>query len=232
MMRGGNNKGFKGYRSYPIYLERVNNYMAHIRSASNQADVVVDEAYDDQYDDNNDDYDQNNYNSRRGNGNGFQQQQQHYNNFSVNSVAANDFEDPYERPKTNNFERGRIGGSRQQSEHTERGKTFTAPPQNGSRQTSRLEVSSQQSSRQSNPMGSRNTGDVPLRPQRKKITSSDLRNRRNQQQQVSQQQQQHQVPIQQQPMNYPSGGYNDRRKGPQYSVKLSIGSGAYQSDCY
>ena len=193
-------RSFKGYRSHPIYLEKVNNYMLSVKAKSDPESVYAG-------------YDEAEANSMQDN---YRRQQDQYNNrYASSSTSLNS--------GLNH------GGSRQ-----------TSRQQPMSKQTSRSNAfQPEQASREqgggsktyTRNGGGNNNGGGGSRT----VSSSDLRNKQsavsnNKYQGVSQSNYNN---FKRQ-NNQPSSGslMNGGRRNPSYRVNLSISTGSFQADQY
>ena len=202
---------FTGYRSYPVYLERVTNYMTHIKNRNESEDEKKDT----------DDFDNQQENEEVN----YQHQQQSSYQQMNNGRNSNR---PSSAQATRQQQQQQTAQMSQQgyNKMSARGSNQNLNPAFNNRDGSRTQGGDnynklfKQKDPIANKMQQNNYGDdeevsAPPTPQGpRKVTSSDLRNKR------------------QNILNHTYQGYSSgpKKSGPSYSVKLALSSGGYASD--
>lgn len=227
IMFGNPNRRFKGYRTFPTYLERVTNYMTHIRHQSSEQDYNEDQAEEQIYEDQQDQY----YNSaNQGNENpeeAYESQelidetedirQNARSNLATNSMYSINMKNANKHKSHQSVNRMQQQMYAQPSQVSSRSKQR---PQNESLNSAQSKQLKAGNDRYNKSMSSYNQ----IQPEKanartaarepERITTADLRNKRSN---VANN-------------TYKGyGGYN-KREGPKYSVKMAIGSGGYHMD--
>ncbi len=201
---------FTGYKSYPTYLERVSNYMTHIKHKSSAQDEYKSDVYEDaeveqiHHDETNYNYPQQYHQS---------QSQTTYRPPSRPSSAQQ-----HSRPQMNNQYQNpsNNGGTKYRPQMLNPAFQNARPQENYNKLfkpkdpvSSKMHQSQYENEEEVQEVVAPPTPQVP-----RKITSTDLRNKR------------------QNILNntYQGYGTSAKRSGPSYSVKLALSSGAYASD--